>query len=288
MYAQGWQVLGYEVYRRRACGDARRRWGIRRAAARPRGRRPHQSMAGARPRSEPGSVGPVPTGPESATRRTSPCASRPRRSPREPWTPASSSRRRSSGSMSATGRSTVVARFPDEARAMLADAPPGPLHGVPVLVKDMFQLPWYAPRDGAPGEAAPPGESAVYRRLRDAGAVIVGIAQCHYWGAGSTGHASAWGPLRQSVEPGALRRRIVGRISRGGRRAPGGRRGRDRWRRKRAPPLRLLRCDRDEGDVRRNRGLTATHTATPTWARSAPSAATPPTPAFFGEVLAGR
>ena len=96
---------------------------------------------------------------------------------------------------------SVVVRFPDEARAMLADAPPGPLHGVPVVVKDMFQLPWYAPRDGAPGEAAPPGESAVYRRLRDAGAVIVGIAQCHYWGAGSTGHVSAWGPCGNPWNP---------------------------------------------------------------------------------------
>ena len=96
---------------------------------------------------------------------------------------------------------SVVVRFPDEARRMLADAPTGPLHGVPVLVKDMFRLPWYAPRDGAPGEAAPPGESAVYRRLRDAGAVIAGIAQCHYWGAGSTGHVSAWGPCGNPWDP---------------------------------------------------------------------------------------
>ena len=96
---------------------------------------------------------------------------------------------------------SVVVRFPDEARQMLADAPPGPLHGVPVVVKDMFRLPWYAPRDGAPGEAAPPGESAVYRRLRDAGAVIVGIGQCHYWGAGSTGHVSAWGPCGNPWNP---------------------------------------------------------------------------------------
>src|SRR5688500_13817363 len=67
---------------------------------------------------------------------------------------------------------SVVVRFPDEAERMLAEAPRGPLHGVPVVVKDMFRLPWYAPRDGAPGQSAPPGESAVYRRLRDAGAVI--------------------------------------------------------------------------------------------------------------------
>jgi Asp-tRNA(Asn)/Glu-tRNA(Gln) amidotransferase A subunit family amidase len=72
---------------------------------------------------------------------------------------------------------------------------------VPVVVKDMFRLPWYAPRDGAPAEALPPGESAVYRQLRDAGAVIVGIAQCHYWGAGSTGHVSAWGPVGNPWNP---------------------------------------------------------------------------------------
>jgi Asp-tRNA(Asn)/Glu-tRNA(Gln) amidotransferase A subunit family amidase len=96
---------------------------------------------------------------------------------------------------------SVVVRFHDEARQMLADAPPGPLHGVPVVVKDMFRLPWYAPRDGAPGESAPPGESAVFRRLRDAGAVIAGIGQCHYWGAGSTGHVSAWGPCGNPWNP---------------------------------------------------------------------------------------
>jgi Asp-tRNA(Asn)/Glu-tRNA(Gln) amidotransferase A subunit family amidase len=96
---------------------------------------------------------------------------------------------------------SVVVRFPEEARQMLESAPSGPLHGVPVVVKDMFRLPWYAPRDGAKGEAAPPGESAVYRRLRDAGAVIVGIGQCHYWGAGSTGHVSAWGPCGNPWNP---------------------------------------------------------------------------------------
>jgi Asp-tRNA(Asn)/Glu-tRNA(Gln) amidotransferase A subunit family amidase len=96
---------------------------------------------------------------------------------------------------------SVVVRFPDEAREMLAGAPQGPLHGVPVAVKDMFRLPWYGPRDGAPGEAAPPGESAVYRRLRDAGAAIVGVTQCHYWGAGSTGHVSAWGPCGNPWNP---------------------------------------------------------------------------------------
>ena len=74
---------------------------------------------------------------------------------------------------------------------MLADAPPGPLHGVPIAVKDMFRLPWRGPRDGTPREALPPGESGVYRLLRDSGAVIVGVTNMHFWGGGSTGHISA-------------------------------------------------------------------------------------------------
>ena len=89
----------------------------------------------------------------------------------------------------------VVATFPDDSERMLASAPPGPLHGVPIAVKDMFQLPWRGPRDGAPREALPPGESGVYRLLRDAGAVVVGVTQMHFWGGGSTGHVSAYGPV---------------------------------------------------------------------------------------------
>src|SRR5687767_13646594 len=50
----------------------------------------------------------------------------------------------------------------DSAR-MLSEAPEGPLHGVPIAVKDMFALPWRAPRDGSvrnlTGVGA--GESAV-------------------------------------------------------------------------------------------------------------------------------
>jgi Asp-tRNA(Asn)/Glu-tRNA(Gln) amidotransferase A subunit family amidase len=90
---------------------------------------------------------------------------------------------------------SIVARFPDESRRMLAAAPRGPLHGVPVAVKDMFALPWRSPRDGSPHEQLPKGESGIYRRLRDAGAVIVGVTNMHFWGGGSTGHVSAYGPV---------------------------------------------------------------------------------------------
>jgi Asp-tRNA(Asn)/Glu-tRNA(Gln) amidotransferase A subunit family amidase len=98
---------------------------------------------------------------------------------------------------------SIAERFPNEAARMLAEAPEGPLHGVPVAVKDMFALPWRAPRDGAAfnpfGIGA--GESAVYRRLRDAGAVIVAVTNMHELGGGSTGHVSAYGPCATPWDP---------------------------------------------------------------------------------------
>jgi aspartyl-tRNA(Asn)/glutamyl-tRNA(Gln) amidotransferase subunit A len=91
---------------------------------------------------------------------------------------------------------SIAESFASESARMLAEAPEGPLHGVPVAVKDMFALPWRAPRDGCVknlyGIGA--GESTVYRRLRDAGAVIVAVTNMHELGAGSTGHISVYGP----------------------------------------------------------------------------------------------
>lgn len=86
---------------------------------------------------------------------------------------------------------------------MLAEAPEGPLHGVPLAIKDMFALPWRAPRDGSAmnlfGVGA--GESAMYRRLRDAGAVIVGVTNMHELGLGTTGHVSIYGPVGSPWNP---------------------------------------------------------------------------------------
>ncbi len=93
----------------------------------------------------------------------------------------------------------IVDTFPDESRRMLADAPRGPLYGVPVVIKDEWPLPWRAETLAAAQHMGPsfqPGESGPYVALRDAGAVIVGIANMHEYGAGSTGHISAFGPAR--------------------------------------------------------------------------------------------
>jgi Asp-tRNA(Asn)/Glu-tRNA(Gln) amidotransferase A subunit family amidase len=92
----------------------------------------------------------------------------------------------------------VVETFPERSREMLAAAPRGPLHGVPVVIKDEWPLPWRAQRFGAAEMLVPtgPGESGPYRALRDAGAVIVGVGNMHEAGASSTGNASVYGPAR--------------------------------------------------------------------------------------------
>jgi Asp-tRNA(Asn)/Glu-tRNA(Gln) amidotransferase A subunit family amidase len=97
----------------------------------------------------------------------------------------------------------VVETFPERSREMLAAAPKGPLHGVPVVVKDEWPLPWRAQRFGAAQMLAPtaPGESGPYRALRDAGAVIVGVGNMHEAGAGSTGNVSVYGPARNPWNP---------------------------------------------------------------------------------------
>jgi aspartyl-tRNA(Asn)/glutamyl-tRNA(Gln) amidotransferase subunit A len=92
----------------------------------------------------------------------------------------------------------VVETFPERSREMLEAAPPGPLHGVPIVIKDEWPLPWRAQRFGAAEMLArtEPGESGPYRALRDAGATIVGVGNMHELGAGSTGSISVYGPAR--------------------------------------------------------------------------------------------
>jgi aspartyl-tRNA(Asn)/glutamyl-tRNA(Gln) amidotransferase subunit A len=92
----------------------------------------------------------------------------------------------------------VVDTFPDRSREMLAAAPDGPLRGVPVVIKDEWPLPWRAQQFGAPRSIVPlqPGEGGPYLALRDAGAVIAGVANMHELGSSSTGNASVYGPAR--------------------------------------------------------------------------------------------
>lgn len=98
---------------------------------------------------------------------------------------------------------SIVDRFASESARMLAEAPEGPLHGVPIAVKDEFSLPWRAPRDGAFKNpfGVEATESGIFRRLRDAGAVVVGVTHMHELGIGSTGHLSIYGPCGNPWNP---------------------------------------------------------------------------------------
>jgi Asp-tRNA(Asn)/Glu-tRNA(Gln) amidotransferase A subunit family amidase len=90
----------------------------------------------------------------------------------------------------------IVETFPEQSRKMLAEAPDGPLRGVPVVIKDEWALPWRAETVGAaavPGVTTRPGESGPYRALRDAGAVIAAVGNMHELGSSSTGNASVYG-----------------------------------------------------------------------------------------------
>jgi indoleacetamide hydrolase len=90
----------------------------------------------------------------------------------------------------------IVETFPEQSRKMLAEAPDGPLRGVPVVIKDEWSLPWRAETVGAaavPGVTTEPGESGPYRALRDAGAVIAAVGNMHELGSSSTGNASVYG-----------------------------------------------------------------------------------------------
>jgi len=95
----------------------------------------------------------------------------------------------------------VVATFPQESRAMLAAAPAGALHGVPVTIKDMFSLPWRGYHNGTRHELGARTASGAFRRLRDAGAVLVGVDNQHELGMGTTGHVSAYGPAGNPWNP---------------------------------------------------------------------------------------
>ena len=97
----------------------------------------------------------------------------------------------------------IVETFPERSREMLSSAPQGPLHGVPVVIKDEWPLPWRAQRFGAADMLASPepGESGPYRALRDAGAVVVGVGNMHELGASSTGNVSVYGPARNPWDP---------------------------------------------------------------------------------------
>jgi aspartyl-tRNA(Asn)/glutamyl-tRNA(Gln) amidotransferase subunit A len=93
------------------------------------------------------------------------------------------------------------ARRADEELAAGLDR--GPLHGVPVSIKDLFDItdsPTTAASHVRDGHVAG-SDAAAISRLRRAGAVLIGKTNLHEFAFGTTNEDSAYGPARHPLDP---------------------------------------------------------------------------------------
>ena len=104
--------------------------------------------------------------------------------------------------ISVSPQAAAEARASDEARAR--GAAPGPLAGIPVLIKDNIAVAGMAATAGSPALAeADQDEAFLVTRLREAGAVILGKANLSEWANFRSSHStSGWSTLGgQAVNP---------------------------------------------------------------------------------------
>ena len=95
-------------------------------------------------------------------------------------------------------------------RELAAGRDRGPLHGVPISVKDLFDVagtPTTAASRVREGHVAT-ADAEVVVRAREAGAVIVGKTNLHEFAFGTTNDESAFGPGPQPARSVAIARRI--------------------------------------------------------------------------------
>ncbi|HMI31449.1 MAG TPA: amidase [Candidatus Limnocylindrales bacterium] len=79
----------------------------------------------------------------------------------------------------------------------------GPLHGIPVAIKDIFDMEGSVTTAGAhPGFRPPPAraDSEVVARLREAGAVLLGKTAVHEWALGVSTNNEHFGPTRNPFD----------------------------------------------------------------------------------------
>jgi aspartyl-tRNA(Asn)/glutamyl-tRNA(Gln) amidotransferase subunit A len=78
----------------------------------------------------------------------------------------------------------------------------GALHGIPITVKDLVDV---AGTPTTAGSRVPPHTAAAdapsVRRLRDAGAIIIGKTNLHEFAFGTTSDETAFGPVRNPIDP---------------------------------------------------------------------------------------
>ncbi|MGH3757949.1 amidase [Actinophytocola sp.] len=82
----------------------------------------------------------------------------------------------------------------------------GPLHGIPVAVKDLVDTAGLRTTMGSRhfADNVPERDAECVRRLREAGAVVVGKTVTHEFAYGPTGDRSATGPARNPYRPAAM------------------------------------------------------------------------------------
>ena len=137
-------------------------------------------------------------------------------------------------------------------RALAKGRPVGPLHGVPMTVKESFNIPGQPTTWGFPefaGNVASE-DAVVVARLRAAGAVIFGKTNVPMALADFQSYNDVYGTTNNpwDLDPG--RGRLVGRLGRRAGRRPDGPRVRQRHRRQHPQPGRVQRRVRPQADVR--------------------------------------
>ena len=77
----------------------------------------------------------------------------------------------------------------------------GPLHGIPIAVKDLIDV---AGTRTTSGSAVPSVEARtdapVVKRLRDAGAILIGKTNLHEFAYGTTSEETAFGPVKNPID----------------------------------------------------------------------------------------
>ena len=94
-------------------------------------------------------------------------------------------------------RESALAEARTAEQEMAAGRDRGPLHGIPVSVKDLVDV---AGTPTTAGSAVPPrspsADATIVTRLRNAGAIVIGKTNLHEFAFGTTSDESAFGPVR--------------------------------------------------------------------------------------------
>lgn len=97
---------------------------------------------------------------------------------------------------------SAVSAAADAQREIAAGRYRGPLHGIPVSVKDLVDV---AGTPTTSGSAVPPRlpaqDAPIVTRLREAGAIIIGKTNLHEFAFGTTSEESAFGPVHHPKDP---------------------------------------------------------------------------------------